>query len=303
MTSPRPDFTPIPLTDDLGDLLTLLPPERDPVTGEPVAAALQRAAKSSPVAARTAATGRPRPRPKPQPQPQQSKPPRKVRRLGWPLPVGVVAMIFGAALTVWAVVRDGSPSSGGGSTPTATVVETTSAPVTTVVGEGAVPVGPLQGFDGTYQLTAENLHVSAANPPHARDTSRFEPAGDAVTVRYDGVKGPASATIALAIGPAKLSCASDGWTCTVQWAGPYPVAVDGHPGTPRLKRVDETPLDRGVCGLPMPSNGDLTKIKLGLVNERTQVQGFSFTLGAAVDTTGCANAVVIAYDLTALRTP
>jgi hypothetical protein len=301
MTSTRPDFTPIPLSDDLGDLLLLLAPERDPVTGEPVAAARQRAAKSSPASLRTATV---RARSRPQPQPQQPKPPRKVRRVRWPLPVGVLAMILGAALLVWALARDGSPPSGVGSTPSTTTVATTSLPGTTVVGKGAIPAGPLVGFDGTYQLTAENLHLFAASPPRARDSIRFEPAGDAVVVRYDGVKGPTSATVALAAGQATVSCAADGWTCAVQWAGPFPVALDGHLGTPRVTRADGTPLAQSACGLPMPSTGEVTKTKRSLVNERTQVQGFSVTLGAPVNTSdGCADAAVIAYDLTASRAP
>ena len=62
MTSPKPDDTPIPLTDDLGDTDALLTPERDPITGASGAAAQQRAAKHISPTGRRPSTAAPRSR-------------------------------------------------------------------------------------------------------------------------------------------------------------------------------------------------------------------------------------------------
>jgi hypothetical protein len=274
MTSRTPDdAAPIPLTDDLGDTRSLLTPERDPVTGARVAAAEQRAAKYSSVGVARAGT--------------------TARRL---VAVGIgAATLVGAAVFVATRHHSETPKA----ETAATTVATTIAPATTIGGP-AKPVGPLVGFAGSYRISVENVHISGASGGFAE--GRIERSGTTVTARYESAAGDGSATIELAEGPATVTCAPDGWTCNMQWAGPFAVALDGSLGRAVLQRADGTPFGRSECDLPIPSDGSVTP-EFGLVDERPQVKRFRLTTGTATASAdGCGNAVVVAYDLVAART-
>lgn len=282
MTSRTPDDTPVPLTDDLGDTRALLTPERDPVTGARVAAAPQRAAKFSTVARATAAS-----------IPTPSHRPRPVIAVG----LGAVVLAGAAALFVATRNHSAPPTA---EAPTTVAATTAIAPATTIGVAKGTPIGPLAGFGGTYRISVENVHISGASGGFAE--GRIERSGSAVTARYDGAGGNGSATIELAEGPATVTCAPDGWTCAVQWAGPFAVALDGSLGRAVLQRADGTPFGRSECDLPIPSDGSVTP-EFGLVDGRPQVQRFRLTTGTATGSNGgCGSAVVVAYDLVAART-
>jgi hypothetical protein len=283
MTSPKPDDASIPLTDDLGDTRALLAPERDPVTGARVAGALQRAAKHTPIAAARPSPTTPRHRPR------------------WPVPVGVGAVVLVGAVFAFVATRRHSTTSDTRATP-ATQAVTANAPITTTTAaRRAGPAGPLVGFDGTYQITAENVHISGSSGGFA--SARLERSGTTVIARYDGDGGSGTATVELPEGPATITCAADGWTCTMQWTGTIPVVLDGSLGRAVLQRADGTPLGRSECNLPIASDGSVIP-QFGLVNKQPQVQHFRIATGTASGSSdGCANAVVIAYDLVANRAP
>jgi hypothetical protein len=280
MTSPKPDDAPIPLTDDLGDTRALLTPERHPVTGARVSAAVQRAAKHTSTAAAPAAAT-----------------PRRRRR--WLVPVGVGVVVLVGAVLIFASTRDHSTTS---DTRAQTAVATTAntSNTTTTAADRSGPAGPLVGFDGTYQITAENVRISGSSGGFA--SARLERSGSKVIARYDGAGGSGSATVALAEGPATVTCAADGWTCTMQWVGAFPIVIDGSLGRAVLQRADGTPFGRSECNLPIPSDGTVIP-RFGLVNKQPQVQNFRVATGTASGASvGCTNAVVIAYDLVATRT-
>jgi hypothetical protein len=271
MTSRKPDDSPIPLTDDLGDIRALLTPERDPITGARVSGARQRAAKQIALPS-AAAPRRHRPR--------------------WAIPAGVgVLALVGASVAFASTRHSDAPSA-----PT-TVNEPR--PTTTAAVEPARPLGPLAGFDGEYQITVENVYISGASGGFS--TGHLERSGSTVTARYDGATGSGSASIQLPEGPATVTCATDEKTCTMQWAGAFPALIDGNLGHVVLLRSGGAPLNAGECGLPIPSDGSITP-KFGLVAGRPQVQDFRLTTGTAVSSgDGCANAVVIGYDVIATR--
>ncbi|MDQ1425050.1 MAG: hypothetical protein QOD72_2548 [Acidimicrobiaceae bacterium] len=280
MTSPKPDDSSIPLSDDLGDTRALITPERHPVTGARVSGALQRSAKHAP----------------PTVAPQRAATPRRPAR--WPVPVAVVTVVLGAILVVNAI-RNHSATSDSAIAPT-TAVATANANTTVAASQPAGPTGPLFGFDGTYRVTAENVHISGASGGFT--SGRLERTGTTVVARYDGPSGSGTATTELPEGPATATCAADRWTCAIQWAGTFAVVLDGSLGRAVLQRADGTPLGQSKCNLPIPSDGTVTA-QFGLVNKQPQVKQFRISTGtAARSADGCANAVVIGYDLVATRT-
>jgi hypothetical protein len=176
----------------------------------------------------------------------------------------------------------------------------TSAPVSSRA-TPPVPAGPLAGYDGTYQLTVDNVHISGASGGFVN--GRLERSGATVTARYGDPGSDASTTVDLPAGPMVVTCAADLWTCAVQWSGSVAVAIDGSLGHPVLTRPDGSPVGRGACNLPIPSDGTVIP-EFGLVDKRPQVNRFRVTVGtASVAAAGCDNAVVVAYDLVAVRSP
>jgi hypothetical protein len=273
MTSPKPDDTPIPLTDDLGDVRALLTPERDPITGARVSGARQRAAKQ------VLLPSAPAPR---------RRPPR------WAIPAGVGVLALVGASVAFASTRHSDA-------PSAPTTVTEPRPTTTAAVEPSGPLGPLAGFEGQYRITVENVYISGASGRFT--TGRLERSGSTVTARYDDASGSGSATVQLPEGPATVTCAPDEKTCTMQWSGAFPALIDGNLGHVVLLRSSDTPLNVSECGLLIPSDGSITP-KFGLVGGRPQVQDFRLTTGSEVSSAdGCANAVVIGYEIIATRAP
>jgi hypothetical protein len=289
MTANKRHDAPIPLTDELGDMRALIAPERDPVTGAPVAAAFQRAAKYSvtPVTRPDVPAAR-------APAPSAREPRRE--RSKWSIPVGVVAALLAAAGIFVAIRQQGQR---GTLRPLPSVTTTAPAPTTA---QAPSSTGPLAGFDGTYRLSVDKVHVSAASGGFTTSPTLVQ-SGSTVTVSYDGPNGRGDAAVVLPSGSATVTCKSDGWTCDVEWSGPFKVMIDGHLARPVLVRADGSPFGRQECNLPIPTDGSLTP-KFGLVDEKPRLDSFRVTTGVATGSDGtCDNAVVVGYDLTATRVP
>jgi hypothetical protein len=173
-------------------------------------------------------------------------------------------------------------------------------PVTTVAGTPAT-AGPLDGFEGEYDVSIDELALAATSGQLEGATTRLVPAEGAVEFSYVNGANSGSATVPVERAPLVVTgCGQE--TCALDYRGIAPVLLNAV-GDQILvvSFVDLTPVGREFCGLAGPADAGVVVAQRdagGIVSSFSYVTSVGSGFGGA---DGCGSVWVGAYRVVATR--